>query len=143
MHATEPRTVTRLRPDVSCRLARVIRAADGHAITVSVAGVEQPVIAHLDTVTALDRDDAVLVEHTDEGVVILGRLRRPAEPPAVPVRRDAEGRLLLDNPQGILVRCGSGTLELRRDGAIVLDGKTIHSVATGLNRIQGASIELN
>ncbi len=124
-------------------LAQVTRASVGEALEVRLDGRSLPVSAHLDTVTPLSIGDAVLVEATVDGVVVVGRLRRPGEPPAVPVRVDGEGRLLFDARAGVILRAAGSTLELRPDGAIVLEGRTILARAEGLHRLQGATIELN
>lgn len=138
----DTRRVVSLQPE-SRRIAEVTRTRAGEAIEIRLDGHTRPVRAHLDTVTALENGDAVLVDATPDGVVVVGRLRHPGEPPAAPVRIDDAGRLLLARAEGVAIRAGGSTLELRPDGAIVLDGKTILATAEGLHRLQGATIELN
>lgn len=143
MHATESRHIDFPAPTDARRIARVIRARDGHALQVESGGAEWPVAAHLDSVSPLACGDKVLVESVPDGVVILGRLRGADEPPALPVRQDAEGRLLIDHARGVILRARGNAIELRADGAVLVNGNTIQAAARGLHRLQGATIELN
>ena len=53
------------------------------------------------------------------------------------------GQLLFDAPKGLLLRTGDAQIELRPDGTLLLDGREIHAIADGINRLLGARIELN
>lgn len=143
MHATDNRQFRSL-PDTGSRLiARVIRASQGQARLVETGGAEQAVTAHLDTVTPLAPGDQVLVEMLPDGVVVLGRLRRSGEPPALPVRQDDQGRLLIEHGEGVILRASGNAIELRADGAVLVNGRAIQAVAERQHRLQGATIELN
>ncbi len=124
-------------------LARVETAQQGEAGHVLYDGVRLQVIAHLDTVTWLTPGDRVFIEIIDEGAVILGRLRAPTEQPAAVVHIDTEKRLVLNCAGGVILHATDNTIELRKDGTILIDGKTIQSRADGQHRLQGATIELN
>jgi len=143
MHATPSRLSDIAARNDARRIARVIRAGNGHALRVEADGKEWPVAAHLDSVSPLACGDQVLVETVAEGVVILGRLRGADEPPALPVRQDAEGRLLIDHERGVILRARGNAIELRADGAVLVNGNTIQAAARRLHRLQGATIELN
>jgi hypothetical protein len=52
-------------------------------------------------------------------------------------------QLLLDAEEEVLLRCGKSSLLLRRDGKIVLKGVRIVSRASGVNKVQGATVQLN
>jgi hypothetical protein len=43
----------------------------------------------------------------------------------------------------VVLRCGSASITLRRDGKIVLRGTDILSRSTGLNRIKGGAVQIN
>ncbi len=124
-------------------LGEVVEAAGGEACSVALEEGNAPVTGHLDTVSPLSCGDIVLVEGTAEGVVVLGRLRSRRQRPAVPFRLDDTGCLVLDHPAGVVLRVGETRIELRRDGAVLVDGRSVHSVGRELYRIQGAVIEVN
>ena len=48
-----------------------------------------------------------------------------------------------EGAESITLRCGKSTLQLRRDGKILIRGTHILSRSSGPNRIKGASINLN
>ena len=52
-------------------------------------------------------------------------------------------RLVLEGKEEIVLRCGSGSITLRKDGKIVIRGTHILSRASGPNRIKGGSVQIN
>ncbi len=63
---------------------------------------------------------------------------------ALPVETVVDGkRIVLDGREEIVLRCGKGSITLRKDGKIVVKGTHIVSRATGMNRIKGGSVAVN
>jgi|SRR5215472_606632 len=52
-------------------------------------------------------------------------------------------RLIVSAAAELVLRCGKSRLTLRSDGQIEVSGETIITRATGTNRIQGGSVQLN
>jgi hypothetical protein len=52
-------------------------------------------------------------------------------------------RLLLEGQQEIVLRCGQGSITLRADGSIVVKGTRLLSRASEVNKIRGASVQIN
>jgi len=52
-------------------------------------------------------------------------------------------RLVLEGKEEIVLRCGSGSITLRKDGKIVIRGTHILSRSSGPNRIKGGSVQIN
>jgi Domain of unknown function (DUF6484) len=87
--------------------------------------------------------------------IILGMirdtLRRPRAPEATILTLARPGRditvdgkaMQFDAAEQIVLRCGSSSLTLRRDGTIVLKGTEIISRASQTNKIKGAMVKIN
>ncbi|MDX1802920.1 MAG: hypothetical protein R3292_02490 [Alcanivorax sp.] len=106
----------------------------------------QPVCHVAETVTALQDGDRVLCLFDDTlGVVVTDRIVPLADshPGTDLVTELDNGQLLFDAPKGLLLRSGDAQIELRPDGTLMLDGREIHAIADGINRLLGARIELN
>jgi hypothetical protein len=65
-----------------------------------------------------------------------------AEVCPVTVTRDGE-RLVLSAEEEIVLSCGEASITLTRAGKVLLRGEYVSSRATGVNRIQGGSVEIN
>jgi hypothetical protein len=52
-------------------------------------------------------------------------------------------RIVLEAEQEVLLRCGKGTILMRRDGKVMVRGTDVLSRSTGPNRVKGASVKLN
>jgi Domain of unknown function (DUF6484) len=50
---------------------------------------------------------------------------------------------ILEAREEVLLRCGESSLSMRKDGKIVLKGRTIVSRASRANKIRGASVAIN
>jgi hypothetical protein len=99
-------------------------------------------------------DVALVFENGDPGrPVVIGPVVKPeaaspsadlspAKPEAQSVTVDGE-RITFDAEQEIVLRCGASSITLTRAGKIILRGKYILSRSAGVNRIKGASIQLN
>ena len=76
--------------------------------------------------------------------IVMGRIQHfgSAEPAQTQVQIE-DGRLVLSAAEEIELRCGKARLTLTRAGKILLRGAYLLSRATGTNRIQGGSVQLN
>lgn len=52
-------------------------------------------------------------------------------------------RLTLEAQEEIVLKCGEGSITLRKDGKIVIKGTHLLSRASGPNRIKGGSVQIN
>jgi hypothetical protein len=107
-------------------------------------------------VTAADigREVALLFEGGDPSrPVLMGFMQQaiaaeslPASsspaPSSVEVRRDGE-RLVLEADKEIVLRCGQAQITLTRAGKILIQGAYLLARSTGVNRIQGGSVQIN
>lgn len=58
------------------------------------------------------------------------------------VRLDGE-RLILSAAREIVLECGDASITLTRAGKVLIRGAYVSSKSTGLNRIKGASVQIN
>ena len=54
-----------------------------------------------------------------------------------------EERLVIEAQKEVVLKCGQGSITLKRDGKIVLRGTEILSRASGTHRIKGGSVRIN
>ncbi len=52
-------------------------------------------------------------------------------------------RVVLDAAEEMLLRCGKGSITLRKDGKIVVRGTELVSRASGVQKIKGAAVKIN
>ena|ERR1051325_58603 len=52
-------------------------------------------------------------------------------------------RLTLEAQEEIILKCGEGSITLRKDGKIIIKGTHLLSRASGPNRIKGGSVQIN
>lgn len=83
--------------------------------------------------------DAVLVWRAPGRTrgVVMGRIGAPDERAAGP------DELLLDAGERLVLRCGDGSIEIRKDGKILIKGKDVVSHARRVNRVKGGSVSIN
>ena len=98
--------------------------------------------------------------HVGREVILIFEPGRPNEPIVIGVLQDAgdtaaatdlsplelsvDGeRVIVSAATELVLRCGKSRLTLRSDGRIEVSGETIVSRATGANRIQGGSVQMN
>jgi hypothetical protein len=88
--------------------------------------------------------DVVVVTDADkpESFIVIGVVQPVARPSAVEVVIDGRA-LVLRGEESITLKCGEASVSLNRDGKIVIRGKHVVTHASGVNRIRGASVELN
>jgi hypothetical protein len=136
--------------------ARVVSTfADPSAVLVEDLRTAQRVMCELlvttaDSTPTLAAGDTVLVwsdEQVGRGVVIgrIGPTR--AIPDAAPRGADPEEPLpdilVLEATQGLVLRVGSGSIELRADGKVLIKGTDLVSHAKRMNRIKGGAVSIN
>jgi len=62
----------------------------------------------------------------------------------VPKEFRIDGRkVLIDAEEEVSIRCGKGSIILRKDGKIIIKGTDVLSRSAGTNRIKGASVNIN
>lgn len=66
----------------------------------------------------------------------------PRSPLTIQVGADGE-RVTLEASKEIVLRCGKSSLTLTRAGKIIIRGKYVLSDSSGVNRIQGGSVQIN
>lgn len=52
-------------------------------------------------------------------------------------------RLVIEADREIVLRCGSASIRLCKNGRVIVRGKNILSRSTGLNRIKGGAVQIN
>jgi hypothetical protein len=85
-----------------------------------------------------------------EPAAITGESSTPAESPAArseskatpEVERDGE-RLVLTAQREIVLKCGQASITLTRAGKIIIRGAYLLARSSGVNRIQGGSVQIN
>jgi hypothetical protein len=132
-------------------IARLIGlAADGRAIVDFDGGsCDEPVtcesLASLDD-DMIDRHVALMFRDGDpDRPLVLGVIQNAAparKRAAVEVAKDGE-TLELTADKEIVLRCGEASLTLTRSGKVIIRGAYISSRASGVNRVNGASVQIN
>ncbi len=86
----------------------------------------------------------LLFEAGDPGrPIVVGRLCDPGPAVArVDLVRDGD-RLVLEAEREIVLRCGKASITLTRAGKVLIRGAYLSSRSSGVNRIKGASVQLN
>lgn len=91
--------------------------------------------------------DSVLVwvspdpEHRD---VIIGRVLPVIDTPSDKSRVAAKhDELVLEARQTLILKCGDGSITIRKDGKILIKGKDLLSCAKRMNRIKGGAVSIN
>jgi len=95
----------------------------------------------------IGRPVLVMFEQADRNrPIVMGVLRQDDDAPAAPVPLDVRcdgGRLLLEAGTELVLRCGLSSITLRRDGQVEVHGESILTRASGPNKLQGGSVQLN
>lgn len=126
-------------------LAEVVEAEDGEALNIYLPELnkEVNVFAHSASVPSICVGDNVLVEQVESHYVVTHRLRIKGESPQKGFSQKSNGQLEINSDSGIVIQSNGSKIEIQQDGRIKVDGKEIYSIATGKQRLQGATIELN
>jgi hypothetical protein len=133
----------------------------GRLVGINAAG--EPMVEFLSNAygQAITARSIVALTKTDEGrevvlqfeegdvrrPIVMGVIQRP-EPPHTSERPPAaaEGigeRMILTAQKEIVLQCGAASITLTRSGKILLRGTYIVSRSSGMNRINGASVQIN
>ena len=72
---------------------------------------------------------------------VLGRVGRYRGPQAAPNQPPAH--VALEAAETLTLKCGDGSVELRKDGKVLIKGKDLVSHAKRVNRIKGGSVAIN
>jgi hypothetical protein len=121
----------------------------GRVFVTTLRGLQQPRAARL--CSTLQRDEllyaaatrqTVLLLYENDVPIIVGLIRdhlpAPASSPQAP-----HDRLLLEAQEEVVLRCGPGSITLRKDGKVVIKGVDLVSRARQTNRIRGAAVKIN
>ena len=134
-------------------VGELIAFADGHTPLVRYAG--QPGTAALRARAVLDlqgghvgRSVVLQFEGGDATrPIVMGVLRdAPVAQPDGPghVQVDADGeRLIVRATDQLVLQCGKASITLTKAGKVVIQGTYVSSRSTGVNRLQGGSVQLN
>jgi hypothetical protein len=74
--------------------------------------------------------------------VILGIVQDPAAAPAVQARVDGE-TIQIDGRKEIVLKCGKASITLTRAGKVLIRGTYVLNRSSGMQRIQGGSVQIN
>ncbi|MHC4328441.1 MAG: DUF6484 domain-containing protein [Planctomycetota bacterium] len=74
--------------------------------------------------------------------IVVGLIQHPAETKPIDVEIDGE-RMTLTAKNEIVLRCGKASITLTRAGKILIRGAYTLSRSSGVNRIQGGSVQIN
>lgn len=88
-------------------------------------------------IEALQSGDEVLFWHPGGAAtgVILGRIGNS--------RSETPDSLVIEARENLTLRCGDGSITIRKDGRILIKGKDLVSHAQRANRIRGGSVAIN
>lgn len=89
------------------------------------------------------RDVAVMFEEGDPARPVILGVMEVRELPAGVALSDDGSTLHINAPTRIVLRCGEASITLTQEGKILLDGAYVSSKSTGVQRIVGASVEIN
>lgn len=80
--------------------------------------------------------------------VVMGVLRggeamsSPGTAPAVALEADGH-RMVVSAGEQLVLRCGKASITLTKAGKVLISGRYVSSRSSGVNRIQGGSVQLN
>jgi Domain of unknown function (DUF6484) len=75
---------------------------------------------------------------------VLGDQRFMLQPKPGSVEVDADGeRLIVTAKEQLVLRCGSASITLTREGEVLVRGTLVSTHASGVNRITGGSVQIN
>jgi len=96
------------------------------------------------TAADVGRDLALMFEAADpRRPVVMGRMHVPGTPAPRPEARADGERLEFSAEKEIVFRCGKASITLTRAGKIIIRGAYLLARSSGVNRIQGGSVQIN
>jgi hypothetical protein len=78
--------------------------------------------------------------------VVLGRIgatNAAAAQAVAPVDSGTPAELVIEATENLTLRCGQGSIMIRRDGRVLIKGNDLVSHAQRVNRIRGGSVAIN
>ncbi|MBV6471046.1 hypothetical protein FBQ96_04490 [Nitrospirales bacterium NOB] len=91
-----------------------------------------------------DPDHPIIVGVLEDRLERMASMVVTSDEPEKPKEMVIDGeRLIIEGREEIVLRCGSGSMTLRKDGKIVIRGTHILSRSSGPHRIQGGSVSIN
>lgn len=76
--------------------------------------------------------------------LVQGRAGWPLPEAPAQVDVDADGqRLIVDAKEQLVLRCGKASITLKRAGKILIEGDYVSTHSSGVNRVKGASVQIN
>jgi len=151
-------------PGIGPTVARLVQPGPTGEIFVAVGGAAPcaaKLLAHLDRHELAKprhrgRDVLVVFQDGDRGKpIIIGLLEEPLESmvemtAATNETPDRKRELRIDGKRVVIeaddeieLKCGQGSITIRKDGKIVVKGTNVLTHATGPNRVRGGSVSLN
>jgi hypothetical protein len=91
-----------------------------------------------------DADRPIIVGLMDNPLEYLVSMDLAPQGAAQPKEVSLDGkRIVLEAEEEVVLKCGSGSITLRKDGKIIIKGTHLLSRSTGPNRIKGGSVNIN
>ncbi|WP_437495074.1 DUF6484 domain-containing protein [Sorangium sp. So ce1014] len=91
----------------------------------------------------LGREVALMFEESDpQRPVVVGKMVSPLAAGQAEATADGQ-RIEIKAEEELVLRCGESSITLTRAGKIVIRGAYVLSRSSGVNRIQGGSVEIN
>ena len=103
----------------------------------SMDGQDEPAA---DTERGEELIDLVIAAHESREVRQTAEASEMEDRPVI--KADGE-RIVLSAEKEIVLQCGEASITLTRAGKIIIRGAYVSSRSTGVNRIQGGSVEIN
>jgi hypothetical protein len=97
-------------------------------------------------ITSMDvgRKAVLLLEDSDPTLPIVVGLLQTATNAKAQVKCELDGeRLVFTGSREIVLRCGGASITLTRAGKILIQGEYVATRSKGVNRIKGASVQIN
>jgi hypothetical protein len=91
-----------------------------------------------------DADRPIIVGLMEDPLDGLVSMEVPAEASSHPTEAKVDGkRVTIEAQEEIVLKCGSGSITLRKDGKIVIKGTHLLSRSSGPIRVKGARVDIN
>lgn len=123
--------------------ATVVDVLDSGEIAVRVEGRRGHVVCDF---LQTSRAEHPLLQAGDRVLLLLpeGPNARPAVIGKVGAyRRPDRRQVVIDADEELIIRCGEGSITIRKGGQVVIKGLDIVSNARNRNRVRGASVQIN